>query len=460
MERGLPPVESSPPGRRRNCLQSDHPVGITEPPIPSERMRPIVSARTVTALVVGLAAAACYDQVLAPAFETDGRISITNDESELDSRVSYPDEDVPIDGPVPVSGAAASSPARAPSSIDLTLKAEVLSPSVAGSVVQATSVWATSDNKAVVSYSLVGAQAVGALDYFIQLTNETPKLKSSLTFSDSDVNAVFTDGIAVYSAVATSDPTFLEPAVLERSTLNGVNFTLDGNLRVPLASFAGTSTMSTGSEIYATSGAGGGVYAFDATTLALVGEYPLDDARWVAWDQDNGRVVVLQGTPGRLSVFAEGSFPGGSMTLLNTFSFPGADVAGSKSTLEIVGGKAFVAAGPEGVQVVCLDNGQIVGSVPRPDPGSLGLDPSVVVTNAVTVQDDLMFISNGEAGVYAAAGDESFETSACTAQQNITLLGQLQFADLQSANHVVYRNDFLFVAAGLGGLKVVEVDVN
>ena len=410
-------------------------------------------------LAVATATVACYDQVVAPDFETDGRISITNDEDELDARVSYPHENVPIEGDASPAGLA-SAPARAPSSINLTLRAEVLSPNVGGSTVQATSVWATSDSKAVVSYGMVGSQALGALDYFIQLANNTPKLKSSLTFSDSDVNAVFTDGTAAYSAIATSEPSFAEPAVLERITLTGVNFTLDGNVRVPLSSFAGTSTMSTGTEIYATSGNGGGVFAFDPATLAPLGEFPLDDARWVAWDRDNGRVVVLQGTPGRLSVFAEGSFPGGSMTLLNTFAFPGADVPESKSTVEIVGGKAFVAAGPAGVQIVCLDNGQIVGSVPRPDPASLGLDPSVVVTNAVTVQDDLMFISNGEAGVYAAAGAESFETSACNAPQDIDVLGQLQFDDLQSANHVVYRNDLLFVAAGLGGIKVVEVDVN
>lgn len=405
--------------------------------------------------------AACYDQVVVPDFESDGRISITNDEAALDARVAYPHRNIPIETPQPASGPAATSPARAPASVGLTLLAEVSPPTVGGSVVQATSVWATSDSKAVVSYNQRGAQTLGALDYFIQLGNKTPKLKSSLTFDDSDVNAVFTDGAAVYSAVATSDDVnFAEPAVLEKIALTGVNFTLQGNVRVPLTSFAGTSTMSTGSHIYATSGNGGGVFAFDAGSLALVGQYPLDDARWVAWDQPNGRVVVLQGTPGRLAVFDEGSFPGGSMTLLDTWSFPGADVAESKSTVQVAGAKAFVAAGSEGVQVVCLDDGQIVGSVPRPDPASLGLDPSVVVTNAVTVQGDLMFISNGEAGVYAAAGTQSFESSACTAPQSISVLGQLQFDNLQSVNHVVYRNDMLFVAAGLGGLKVVEVDAN
>ena len=180
--------------------------------------------------------------------------------------------------------------------------------------------------------------------------------------------------------------------------------------------------------------------------------------RWVAYDDLGDRIVVLQGMPGRLAVFQEGAFPGSSMSLLNTYSVPGVDVAESKSTVEVIGRKAFVAAGPSGVQVVCLDDGQVVGSVPRPDPERLGLDPSVVVTNSVTVDEDLMFIGNGEAGVYAAAGATSFASSSCSAQLTITVLGQLQFGALESVNHVSYRDGFLFVAAGLGGIKVVDVD--
>ena len=148
------------------------------------------------------------------------------------------------------------------------------------------------------------------------------------------------------------------------------------------------------------------------------------------------------------------------MNLLNTFSFPGANVPEAKTTVDIAGGKAFVAAGPDGVQVVCLDDGQIVGSVPIPDPAALGLDPAVVVTNAVSVDKDLLFISNGEAGVYVAQGAEEFKDTACNAQQQITMLGQLQFDDLQSVNHVEFENDYLIIAAGLGGVKVVRVEVD
>ena len=140
-----------------------------------------------------------------------------------------------------------------------------------------------------------------------------------------------------------------------------------------------------------------------------------------------------------------------------TFPFPGADVPESKSTVEVAGGKAFIAAGSAGVQVMCLDNGQIVGSVPRPDPEALGLSPERVVTNAVTVDEDLMFISNGEAGVYVAAGAEDFASTACDAPLDLTVLGHLRFDDLESVNHVDYKYRRLVVAAGLGGVKIVWI---
>ena len=53
----------------------------------------------------------------------------------------------------------------------------------------------------------------------------------------------------------------------------------------------------------------------------------------------------------------------------------------------MAGGKAFIAAGSGGLQVLSIHSGALVGSVPRPDPAALGLDPSVVVTNAVSLKE-------------------------------------------------------------------------
>jgi hypothetical protein len=308
------------------------------PQVDAAERRPRGRLAAFASLTAGaiLALSACYDQTAAPFFESDGRLEVTNDGPTLDARVEHPETGVPIDPQetASVSGPSASSPARAPSSITLTLIGEIASPVVGGEVLQATSVRATRDDRAIVSYGLVGAPALGALDYFTRLLNRRPKLSSSVAFTDSDVWGVFTDGQWALAGTSSLDEAFAWPAVLERIRITGDKFRIDpGNVRVPLTSFAATGAASTGSVVYATSGDGGGVFAFDAATMTQLGEYPLDDARWVALDQENGRVVVVQGTPGRLAVFQEGEFPSGSMTLLDTFLFPGADVAESKSTV-------------------------------------------------------------------------------------------------------------------------------
>lgn len=413
---------------------------------------------------ITLATASCGEEILAPVDpdppnESNDRIDITNDSDDLGGRVNRPNSDVPIDPDASsqvISPGVSASVSAASAAITLTLIAEVLPPTVELQLVQATSVAIRGVDKVMVSYNMVGAPRLGAIDWIKKLTS-SPDISASATFNDSDISALSFDGTYVYAAEATDAAGFAFPAVLERLKLEKDKFTLQDNLRVPLTSFAATSTMRANKVVYATSGDGGHVFGFSRESFTLLGQYPLDDARWVGWDEAGKRVVVVQGTPGRISVFAQGEFPGGSMNLLGTYAVPGVDVPESKSTVEVAGGKAFVAAGPEGVQIVCLDDGEIVGSVPRPDPSSLGLDSAVVVTNAVAVDKDLMFISNGEAGVYVARASKDFAKTGCNEQQQITMLGRLRFDDLQSANHVAFKNDHLVVAAGLGGVKVVRV---
>lgn len=418
----------------------------------------------VALLLPVMASTACYDQVFVPDNEGNDRIRITNDELELERRIEYTDEEILIDPPstprvATASGwaAATAGPALAPKRITLTLRGEAASPVVNGQVVQATMIEHSRGSRAVVSYNVRGNTALGALDLFQFSGDNDPRLRSSARFRDSDVSAVAVDGSFAYAAQASSDESLTAPAILERLVVEKDKLTLSGMATAQLASFAATSVVSDDRVVYATSGDNGALYALDANDLTILAEYPLPNARWVALDEDEERVVVARGLPGRLAVFEAGNFAGGTMNLLAEYTFPGADVPEAKTMLEVHGDKAFIAAGTAGVQIMCLDNGQIVGSIPRPDPESVGLDPSVVVTNAVTVDDDLIFISNGEAGVYAASAEDEFEDTDCTDRQPISLIGRVRFDDLESANHVVYRSKRLWVAAGIGGVKVVRV---
>lgn len=418
-------------------------------------MKPTMKrAATVASLsaVLALLQLSCSDST-GPGNQANDRISIVNDSRSLRSHVTYyTDSIVPIAGTdvgyaqAPLLNSQGNqSAARA---FHLTLVAEVAPPTINGKTLQATSVTMLG-TRAVVSYNMRGAEYLGAIDVFDISHEKSPVLRSRALFQNADINAVSTDGYSIYAAEASGDPGFASPAVFELVFLSGSNLVLNGNLRFPLSSYAATSTAMAGSRVYTTSGNTGSLFAYTVPTFSLQ-TIPLDDARWV--DVGGGKVAVVQGMPGRLAVFNESNLaPAG------TFTFTGADIPESKSTVELVGGKAFIAAGSGGVQILSAATGKVVGSVARPNPASLGLDPSVVVTNAASVDEDLIFISNGEAGVYVAQGSRNFVETGSETNQTITMLGKLQFGTQQSVNHVTYRSGHLFIAAGLGGLKIVKV---
>ena len=416
------------------------------------------------ASVLAILSFACVDAVgpAGPGNQANGRLTIVNDAATLATQVTYFDDSIPIDGSgVGYPAAPARSPALSLSMVGqaggavspkLKLKAEVASPTVGGQVLQATSV-SMAGPLAVVSYSMIGNSYLGAVDVIDINPGGQPTLTSRVVFQNADISAVFTSGTNVFVAEATGDTGFQSPAAFEVIQLVGNNLVLNGNLRRGLTSFVGTSVTASATRAYATSGNTGALFVIDPVTLTPLDTIPLHDARWVT--VAGGKIVVVQGTPGQISVFNETT-----LAPQGTFSFKGADVAESKSTVELAGGKAFIAAGDSGVQVLSATTGAVVGSVPRPNPDSLGLSPSVVVTNAAAVDADLLFIANGEAGVYLAQGSQAFSATGPETQQTITMLGKLRFANLQSANHVAYSadNKYLIVAAGLGGLKIVQVN--
>ena len=420
-------------------------------------MRKIVPALPV---VVALVHLSCSDAA-GPGDQANGRITITNNTGVLASRVTYFDNAIELDTvgigypstPAPLASASIgrSSPASQAGWV-LKLKAEVAPPSVGGQMLQATSV-SIVGNLAVVSYSMVGNPYLGAVDVIDVSNKNQPALLSEALFQNTDVFAVTTSGQNVYVAEATGDTGFASPAVFEIMQLQGNQLVLTGNRRRALSSFVATSVAASSTRVYATSGDAGGLFGINPATLAVTDSIPLHDARWVT--VVGGKVVVIQGTPGTMTVYNESN-----MGLVGSWSFGGANVAESKSQADIVGGKAFIAAGDSGVRVHSIATGLKVGAVPRPDPDSLGLSPSVVVTNAVAIDQDLMFISNGEAGVYLAQGSQAFSTTGSEVQQTITVRGKLRFGNLQSVNHVALHSGTLIVAAGLGGLKIVQVTNN
>ncbi len=179
----------------------------------------------------------------------------------------------------------------------------------------------------------------------------------------------------------------------------------------------------------------------------VVFSYPVEDARGVATD---GRdVAVVAGTPARLVTFDYNSGE-----ILNDFSLEGATINFSKSTVEIHRRKAVLALGDGGTQIICLEDGAVIDQIAPPVVADL--DPSVTVTNAASTDSRTLYMSNGEAGVYVAYTRDRFDSRDCDVD-DLQMIGQFRFDDLQSVNNVKAKGHYLFIAGGLGGLKILRV---
>jgi hypothetical protein len=417
--------------------------------------------RGACAGILVLVYASCVD-ALGPGNQANDRISIVNDQSALAANVTYFRTPVVVDdtgvgypsAPAPAPSVSVMRGPASPAAFSLTLVAEVAPPVISGQTLQATSVSIISQ-RAVVSYNMRGNPYLGAIDVFDLSNNNMPTLRSRALFQNTDISSVFALGTSVYVAEATGDTGFAAPAVFEVMQLVGNNLTLLGNRRLGLTSFTGTSATATAARAYATSGDGGALFVIDPVTFSVLNTINLHDARWVA--VGGGKIAVVQGTPGQLAVFNETT-----LAASGPWSFTGANIAESKSTVSLVGGKAFIGAGTGGVQILSASTGTVLGSVPRPNAATLSppLPDSVVVTNAASVDGNLLFISNGEAGVYVAQGSQVFSATGSETLPTITMLGKLRFSNLQSVNHVAYssQDQMLIVAAGLGGLKMIKVN--
>ncbi len=392
----------------------------------------------VLVVVMALLPAGCLEP------DPEARILVENDSGELAGRVTYTSEEVFIDTQGVAPKALMSAPAD---SITLVLVAEVAPPEHEGQTLQATDV-VIKGGKAYVSYNYQGEIFLGGVDIFDITDISAPELISSALLTDTDVNGLAISGDQLFLAAATERADYDSPAVLEQVILSGGLLT-DETTTVDLPSYAATDVEVAGGRVYVTSGAEGGyVIILSAENLAREDSVAVEDARGVSADSKD--VAVVAGTPARLLTF---DLDLGELVFDYTLS--GATIPFSKSTIEINRSKAILALGDGGAQIVCLGTGEVIAAIPQP--AVTGLDSSVTVTNAATTDKKTLFMANGEAGVYVARATTRFDSRDC-AVDNLQLIGKFRFDDFQSVNHVAYKNGVLFIAGGLGGLKIVTVE--
>jgi hypothetical protein len=120
----------------------------------------------------------------------------------------------------------------------------------------------------------------------------------------------------------------------------------------------------------------------------------------------------------------------------------------AKSIVRLRGDLAFVAAGTGGMEVYNILTGEKVASLPRPSIPQDAEFPLNYVTNGVSVNNDLVLVANGGSGIHIALLDDGGE---------LCSIGKFMFENGSSANFIEASDNKIFVATGLGGLKILEI---
>jgi hypothetical protein len=138
-----------------------------------------------------------------------------------------------------------------------------------------------------------------------------------------------------------------------------------------------------------------------------------------------------------------------------SYALGGASIAESKSTIQMGARLTLVSLGDGGFALMCSQNGAVLAAQPAVTIADASTDSTV--TNSVAAGPGLVFAANGAAGVFVyqlIQGPVIADTN-CTAD-TLSLLGHLDLGTF-SANMVYFRNNYLFLADGLGGFRIISV---
>jgi len=359
--------------------------------------------------------------------------------------------------------------------------ADVSTLTIDGVVVQATHV-KIADNYAFVSYNEKGDPHRGGVVVY-KFTIHEGSLEdvsvdvepiTSIEMSNAELSALdYYDG-KLYMTGASSDKNFgyyyrtdkfNYAFFMVMEITPSMNFKADPPLAIKkLSSFQGTSIRVHKGLVYITTGDGtnntdGGLYIYDANNFTLVKSI-LGKEYVRSVDVDDSGIYMMQSEPARLTKF---NLDGSGEELIYHQAGE-AMQQNAKSEILAWDKYVFVAENESGMRMLLKDNGAVNASLDAP-----GEDPENEVTNSVCmnsdpkkdsngkiVQSNLLFLANGEKGIYwyDVMQDSDGKDWIVSSEDNSILVGT------GSANFITSRGNIVFVADGLGGLRVLYIGFN
>lgn len=372
-------------------------------------------------------------------------IIINNNTAALNNRLTFRDEVVQISPDYITETKSEQEIPDYRSNFVFKLKADVDAPVHNGRTLMATHVTIV-ENYAFVSYNIRGEEFGGALEIFDVTNITSPQIISQAMFPYSDINAVdYADG-KVYLVGAAGNfeiMQFEDPAYLIVLNLNSQMQITGIDAVADIPSFSANGVHVTAEKIYVTSGDNGGLSVFDLE-YNPEGTEMITDARSV--DAGENHVYVLSGQPGTVNVFNKAT-----SAFASSYEIGGANTPYSKSEIAVNESYIFAALNEDGVKVINND-GSLKQHIPKPETPE-GADDANHVTNSVSVNGTLLFMGNGESGITVGEIIDELD-------DQVVLLGSMVFSDMESSNFVKSKDDIVFVASGLGGLKILAISMD
>jgi hypothetical protein len=288
---------------------------------------------------------------------------------------------------------------------------------------------------------------LGGVDIVDISSPADPKLVSSVIFINketnkgkdvSSVDVKFSPPAKNILWITGADET-RDSAFAERYELNSSNqFESGKSVNFSLKGYVGTDVRFYNDKVYVTSGTGGGLTILD-NQMKEVSFMDIGNARSV--DVNKDFEIALGGNPGHLYN------PG-----IWDKEIGGSTDPEAKSILRLYNKFALVALGEEGLKCYDVSSNMpstVISSLPRPVVPE-GESPMDYVTNGVSVSDNgWVYVANGAGGLDIAKIDTDGQ---------LTWMGNVNLES--SVNFVEANANYVFVARGVLGLKILKVTEN
>lgn len=388
---------------------------------------------------------------------------INNDLSSLNKRIDFKDNPFMYTFYDPV----LDSKGTPASSIEIEVIADMESPVYKNEILQASHIRIV-DGFAYIGYNTKGERYLGGIDIVDVNPATDPRLISNVIFINpetncgKDVSSIdiepkipgFNNFVWIAGAEE-GNPLLTSPAIAERFTLNAENqFQLTNVPRevYDLKGYVGTDIRFFNNRIYVTSGTGGGLTVLN-NQMRELNFYDIENARSV--DVNKYYTVALGGNPGHLynpgvwdSKIGGATDPEAKSMVRLCYETHGTIVTkGAKCT----GNFALAALGEDGLKCFNLDvsSSVPVSTLPRPAIQDETKEWNYVTNGVSIANGGWVYIANGAAGLDIAKMD---------LYGNLTHLGNINLGE--SVNFVEASDNYVFVATGLGGLKILRVKEN